>query len=97
MKIKLYVDWQEEKILKEEEYEKEMVECAKDIEDDDYEFGAFLNSYFDQNLYLNVKLAYLFNLSKEEREEILEQWKKDCLNTAKNNSCDDYKEIEIEI
>ena len=97
MKIKLYVDWERGKILKEEEYEKEIAEFAKDREDDDYEFGDFLDNYFDRNLHNNNKLAYLFNLSEKEREKIIELWKEDCLETVRNNSNDDYEEIEIEV
>ena len=97
MKIKLYVDWENGKILKEEEYEKEIAEFAKDREDDDYEFEEFLGDYFERNLHNSNRLAHLFNLSKEERKKILELWKEDCLETVRNNSDDDYEEIEIEV
>ena len=97
MKIKLFVNWENERILKEKEFEKEIAECAKDRENDDYEFEDFLDNYCDRNLHNSNRLAHLFNLSKEEREEILELWKKDCLETVRNNSDDDYEEIEIEL
>ena len=97
MKIKLYVDWENGKILKEEEYEKEVAEFAKDREDDDYEFEEFLGDYFERNHRNRNRLAYFFNLSKEEREKILELWKEDCLETVRNNSDDDYEEVEIEL
>ena len=97
MKIKLYVDWKNGEILNAKEYEEEIAECAKDREDDDYEFGDFLDNYCDRNLHNSNRLAHLFNLSKEEREKILELWKEDCLETVRNNSNDDYEEIEIEV
>ena len=97
MKIRLYVDWENGKILKEEEYEKEIAEFAKDREDDDYEFEEFLNDYFERNRRNCNRLAYFFNLSKEEREKILELWKEDCLETVRNNTNDEYNEIEIEV
>lgn len=97
MKIKLYADWNERKILKEKEFEEEIAECAKNRENDDYELEDFLDNYCDRNLHNSNRLAHLFNLSKEEREKILELWKEDCLETVRNNSDDDYEEIEIEL
>ena len=97
MKIKLFADWNERKILKEKEFEEEIAECAKARENDDYEFEDFLDNYCDRNLHNSNRLAHLFNLSKEEREKILELWKEDCLETVRNNSDDDYEEIEIEL
>ena len=76
----------------------EMIEFAKNREFNDCEFEDFLDNYFDErNPYTCNKLVYFFNLSKEEREEILELWKKDCLEIVKNNSDVDYEEIEIEL
>ena len=98
MKIKLYVDWMNEEILNEKEYEKEILEAAKDREEnDDYEFEDFLDSYCDRNLHNGNRLAHLFNLSKEEREKILKLWKEDCLETVKISIPDNYVEIEIEV
>lgn len=97
MKIKLYVDWTEARILKEKEYEEEAVEGAKDREEDEYAFEEFLDNYSAQNLRNCHKLAYLFNLSKEEREKILKLWKEDCLETTRSNLSYDYEEIEIEV
>lgn len=96
MKIKLYVDWKNGKILKEEEYEKEIAESAKDREDDDYAFEEFLGNYLERKIsYPN--LVHLFYLNKEDREKILELWKEDCLETVRNNTGDDYEEVEIEV
>ena len=96
MKIKLYVDWENGKILNAKEYEEEIAECAKDREDDDYELEEFLGDYLERkDSYTD--LAYLFKLNKEDREKILKLWKEDCLETVRNNFCDDYKEIEIEV
>ena len=64
MKIKVYVNWNEEKLLNAKEYEKEILKCAKEREaDDDYEFADFLNDYLDggESSY-RYKLAYLFNI-----------------------------------
>ena len=96
MKVKVYVNWDEEKILNAKEYEEEIVESAKDREDDDYELNEFLNDYLEDRV-PRSKFAYLFSLSEEEREKILELWKEDCLETVKNNSDDDYEEVEIEL
>lgn len=98
MKIKLYVDWTEAKILKEKEYEEEAVESAKDREEDEYAFEEFLDNYFNRNYGCkSEKLVRLFNLNKEEREEILKLWKEDCLEATRNNLSYDYEEIEIEV
>ena len=96
MKVKVYVNWDEEKILNAKEYEEEIVESAKDREDDDYELNEFLNDYLEDRV-PRSKFAYLFSLSEEEREKILELWKEDCLETVRNNSDDDYEEVEIEL
>ena len=96
MKVKVYVNWDEEKILNAKEYEEEIVESAKDREDDDYELNEFLNDYLEDTV-RRSKFAYLFSLSEEEREKIHELWKEDCLETVKNNSDDDYEEVEIEL
>ena len=96
MKVKVYVNWDEEKILNAKEYEEEIVESAKDREDDDYALNEFLNDYLEDRV-RGPEFAYLFNLSKEEREKILELWKEDCLETVRNNSDDDYEEVEIEL
>ena len=96
MKIRLYVNWKNRKILKEEEYEKEIAKLAKDREDDDYELEEFLGDYLERkDSYTD--LAYLFKLNKEDREKILELWKEDCLETVRNNTNDEYNEIEIEV
>jgi hypothetical protein len=100
MKIKLYVDWQEEKILKEKECEEKILEDAKDREEDNYAFAEFLDNYLNQTYnYRGSTIAYvcLFNLSKEEREKIIELWKEDCLETARRDFNDYYEEIEVEI
>ena len=96
MKVKVYVNWDEEKILNEKEYEEEIVENAKGREDDDYELNEFLNDYLEDRV-RRSKFAYLFSLSKEERGKILELWKEDCLETVRNNFDDDYEEVEIEL
>ena len=96
MKVKVYVNWDEEKILNAKEYEEEIVESAKDREDDDYELNEFLNDYLEDRV-CRSKFAYLFSVSKEEREKILELWKEDCLEVVRENLNDDYEEIEIEL
>ena len=96
MKVKVYVNWDEEKILNAKEYEEEIIESAKDREDDDYELNEFLTDYLEDRV-PRSKFAYLFSLSEEEREKILELWKEDCLETVRNNSDDDYEEVEIEL
>lgn len=98
MKIRLFVDWENERILKEKEYEEEAVEGAKDREEDEYAFAEFLDNYFNRNYGCkSEKLVRLFNLNEEERKEILKLWKKDCLETIMNNLSYDYEEIEIEV
>lgn len=97
MKIKLYVDWENGKILKEEEYEKEIAKFAKDRENDDYDFEEFLDNYFERNLPNRNKLTHLFNLNKEEHKKILELWKENCFAEVRNNFLNDYEEVEIEV
>ena len=100
MKIKLYVSWQDERILREKEYEEAILEAAKYREEnEDDEFAEFLDNYLSQNCRCRGcdKLVYLFNLSEEKRKEILKLWKKDCLEMARYNFPNDYEEIEIEV
>lgn len=96
MKVKLYVDWREEKILKEKEYEKEILEAVEEQEEDEYRFNEFLDNYLSQRCH-RYEFEYLFNISGEERKEILELWKKDCYETVKADFDDDYEEIELEL
>lgn len=100
MKVKLYVNWQDEEILKEKEYEEKILEAAKDREEnDDYDFSDFLDDYLDRNhgCCRSEQLAYLFRMNEEERKKILELWKVNCLEVARINFPNDYKVIEIEV
>lgn len=98
MKIKLFVNWENERILKEKEYEEKTIEGAKDQEEDEYAFSDFLDDYLNRKCGCrSEKLAYIFNLNEEDRKEILKLWKKDCLETSRNNLSYDYDVIEIEV
>ena len=95
MKIKLYVDWMNEEILNEKEYEKEILEYAEGREkDDSYSFAEFLDDYLERE---EQDLAYLFNVNEKERKKILELWKENCLEVTRENFDDNYKVIEIEV
>ena len=97
MKVKLYVDWANEKILKEKEYEKEILELVEEQIEDEYSFNEFLDNYLNNKRCHRYEFEYLFNLNEEERQEILKLWKEDCLETVKANFDDDYEEIELEL
>ena len=87
MLIKVFVDWREEKILSEFEYNEKIQQMIGMIEDDDDLFNDWLNERY--SAYLILKMT------EEEKDMIQKSWEEECRIDAINNS--NFEEVEIEI
>lgn len=87
MLIKVFVDWREEKILSEFEYNEKIQQMIEMIEDDDDLFNDWLNERY--SAYLILKMT------EEEKDMIQKSWEEECRIDAINNS--NFEEVEIEI
>ena len=100
MKITLYIDWRGEKILTEKGYNA-MVEEIKSNEDDfeDYKNDCLedhIEDYLDEKRYPRT-LDTIFNLSDNDRKEILDNVRKGYLERVEQDFAEDYEKIIIEI
>ena len=92
MKIKLYVNWIERKIVTASslQFEKIIEEKAKAYYKDEVEFDEFLAGRYHN-------LFEVFNMADVERIKCLQDWKEVCAQDARNNIEYEYDVIEIEI
>lgn len=87
MTIKVFVDWRNEEILTEEEYNKRAREFAEDLRTSDYDFSEFLEE--------NYSHRELWEADEKQRAKIMEYWVSKCLDAA---YCElDYDEVELEV
>lgn len=96
MKIKVYVDWKNQEILSEKDYnefkDRKVNEIADNYFEDKYEFNEFLTDN-------DYDYADIFNMTDKEKEEVKEKWKAQCKDSAEEAFGDeyDYDEIELEV
>lgn len=74
MTIKIFVDWQNEEIITEEEYDKRTREMAEELRIDDSLFYEFLEE--------NYSHSELWKADEEQRAKIMERWIDECLEYA---------------
>ena len=87
MTIKVFVDWRNEEILTEEEYDKRAKEMAEDLRTNDYNFSEFLEEHYT---YLE-----LWEADEKQRAKIMEYWTNKCLEDA---YCElGFEEVELEV
>lgn len=96
MKIKIYVDWNNREVYDETSKEMEIQRLAKESKNDDYCFDDFLCDYCDRNLGRHERVE-LFKMSEEKRAEVLAEFEKECLISAKDNFNDETEEYEFEV
>lgn len=87
MTIKIYVNWRDEEILTESEYNERAREMAKDARTDDFDFSWFLES--------NYSHRELWEANEEKRAQIMERWVDQCLEAAYIEL--GHEEIELEV
>lgn len=75
----IYVNWEDKEILNEAEYKVKLKEKTCDFVADDYYFDLWLNEHYTA--------IEIWNMSKEEKEEINSQWIKACHNDAEKELC----------
>ena len=87
MTIKVFVDWQNEEILTEEEYDKRVKEMAEDLRTNDYIFSEFLEERYSHR--------ELWDADEKQRAKIMEHWVDQCLEDAYREQ--GYEEVELEV
>lgn len=74
--ITVYVDYNNQEVLNEEEYQARLEEKIEEALEDEGEFNDWLAYEFT--------LQELFNMTAEERQETLERWHEVCENNARD-------------
>jgi hypothetical protein len=87
MTIKVFVDWWNEEILTEEEYNKRAREMAEDFRTSDYNFSEFLEEHYSHR--------ELWDANEKERAKIMEHWVDKCLDEAYDEL--GFENIELEV
>jgi hypothetical protein len=85
--MKVYVNWQEEKIISQEQYDQRVAELAADYVDDD----SLLDSYLEDR-YVPLEL---FTMSEEERTEVRGDFAEWCHRKAEDEMAEDFEDYEF--
>ena len=87
MTIKIYVDWDENDIINEAEYEKIIEEDAKEMASDNYELNEWLNE--------NYQASDIFNWSDAERKKAKKLWEEYCISCSRDGCRFEERTIEV--
>lgn len=87
MTIKVFVDWRNEKIFTEEEYDKRVKEIAESLLTSDCDFSEFLEE--------NYSHRELWEADGEQRAKIVELWSYKCFKNAYYEL--NFEEVELEV
>lgn len=71
----VYVNWDNEEIISEAEYEAKLEEEANALADDIYQFREWLNEHYTAD--------YIWDMNEAEKEEVKADWLKYCREGAK--------------
>lgn len=100
MKIIVYVNWREEKIITEKEYKEKLEERITDKED----FKDYVSDYLSEDIecYLKeknerVSYARVFNLTEKERAEIIDGMRESFKDQVEEDFSNEWEEVEIDI
>lgn len=85
--MKVYVNWQAEEVISQEQYDQRVAELAADYVDDD----SLLDDYLEDRY---TSLA-LFTMSEEERAEVRGDFAEWCHHSAENALVEDFDEYEV--
>jgi hypothetical protein len=89
MKVKMYINWREEEILTEKEFQNRVNEVVKDIMEDEDEFSRICCGEFNA-----FELFYMDSKNKNDIEKIESIARKGIESDFK---CDGWEKLEIEI
>ena len=89
MTIKVYVDWSEEEIINEAEYEKILKEEVKELMDDNWEFNCWLGEVE------GYSLADIFHFSDKDKQKVRAAWEKQCTEDCRLNGRFEERIIEV--
>lgn len=90
MKIKIYVNWQDEEILQEKDYQKRIEQKTEDYSENKDYFDEFLTDE-------TYSLEQVFNFTEDERKEIRKRFLEQCKDWAKDRIENDFEMITLEI
>ena len=100
MKVKIFVDWQNETILTEKEYKERLIEALVDKENYRYYERDCLEEHIKDWLHkhhLFETLKSVFHLHENEKKEILNMCREGYEDMVEHNFAHDWEELEIEI
>mgnify|MGYP003303283136 CR=1 FL=1 len=89
MKIKIYVDYENETVLTESEYKELKTERAKSYQHDDDAFRDWLND--------NYEAFEIFNKNGVELDEVVSRWEGVCEADAEEDIDRELTEYELEV
>lgn len=92
MKVRIYVDWRNEEILMEKDYEERTKLVEKEFKQDC--FLEYLECYLKDE---DFTLSDVFNFDKEEREEIKKRILERCEEQAERDMENDFEMITLDI
>jgi hypothetical protein len=100
MKVIIYVNWREEEIITEKEYKERLEEKKTNKQD----FKRYVSDYLSDDIecYLREKgeplcYARVFNLTEEERKEILDGMRESFKNQVEEDFSEEWEDIEFDI
>lgn len=92
MKVKIYVDWNNEEILIEKDYEERAKLVEKELTQDC--FLEYLECYLKDE---DFTLLDIYNFKEEEKKEIEKRVLEICKNQAEQNMENDFEMITLDI
>lgn len=89
MKIKIYVDYENQEVLTEEDYKKALSERAKSYKDNNENFEDWLNDRYN---------AFdIFNMNGVELDKVVERWEGVCEADAEEDMSRELTEYELDV
>ncbi len=89
MKVMVYINWCENIIYTEKQFEKEVIDTAEEKFDDSDIFDEWLSRNFDP--------SEVFSFTEPEKEAQRARYKTYCIDEARCQLSEEYEEIELEI
>lgn len=89
MKIKIYVDYENQEVLTEEDYEEALIEREKSYEDDEEGFEDWLNDRYTAH--------EIFRMKPHELDRVLERWGEVCKTDAEEDINRELVEYELDV
>lgn len=89
MKIKIYVDYENQIVFTEKEYEEILTERIKSYKDDNYAFEDWLNDRYNA--------SEIFKMESHELDKVVERWEGVCEADAEEDIGRELTEYELEV